>query len=217
MACSVSQSDMGKVRKCSLGRLVLSALVIVTTGCHSFEWVAVEDRTLAEAIINTQPFHTPLTIEVESKVAKTCSLVSSEGSPRAWIALRDATVAALEPTALADGSIGCALKPVSRGARAGSMSAWKPTESGRWRIPVGVYVLSSTGTFDGVVMDRSHIRSGSVVFPWTLFPFRKMEQVVLTQTTAAEQGLKGHARAELARTSDGWKVMSLEMTPIQPR
>ena len=209
---------MGKVQKCSLGRLLLSALVVAASGCHSFEWVAVEDRTLAEAIINTQPFHTPLTIEVEAKVAKSCSLVSSEGSPRAWIALRDATVAALEPIAFAEGSTGCALVPVSRGSRVGPMSVWKLTGSGtRWKIPVGMYVLNSTGTFDSIVMDRSHIRSGSVVFPWTFFPFSKMEQVVLAQTTAAEQGMNGQARAELARTSGGWKVVSLEMKALQPR
>ena len=208
---------MGKVRKGSLGGLVLSALVVVATGCHSFEWVALEDRTLVEAIFNTQPFHTPLTIDVESKVAKTCNLVASEGSPRAWIALRDATVAALEPIALADGSTGCALKPTSRSARTGAMSAWKPTESGRWKIPVGVYMVPSTGTFDSIVLERSYIRAGSIVFPWTFLPFRKMEQVVLAQTTAAEHGMKGQARAQLARTPDGWKVVSLEMNALQPR
>ena len=209
---------MGKVLKSSLGRLAWSALVVAASGCHSFEWVAVEDRTLAEAIINTQPFQTPLTIEVEANVAKSCSLVSSEGSPRAWITLREAAVGALEPTTLADGSVGCALVPVSQGAQVGRMSAWKQTESGtRWRIPIGVYVLPSTGTFDGIVMDRSHIRAGSIVFPWAFFPFRKMEQVVLAQTTAGEQGMKGQARAELSRTPDGWKVVSLEMKAIQPR
>ena len=211
------QSDMGKVRKLNLGGLAWSALVVVAAGCHSFEWVAVEDRTLAEAIFKTQPFHTPLAIEVESNVAKPCNLVASEGSPRAWIALRDATVATLEPIALADGSSGCALKPTSRSVRTGSMRAWKPTESGRWRIPVGVYMVPSTGTFDSIVLERSYIRAGSIVFPWTFLPFRKMEQVVLAQTTAAEHGLKGQARAELSRTPDGWKVVSLEMTPIQPR
>ena len=208
---------MGKVRKLNLGGLAWSALVVVATGCHSFEWVAIEDRTLAEAIFSTQPFHAPLTIEVESEVAKTCSLVASEGSPSAWIALRDATVAALEPIALADGSSGCALKPANRSVRPGSMSAWKSTESGRWRIPVGVYVVPSTGTFDSIVLERSYIRSGSIVFPWTFSPFRKMEQVVLAQTTAAEHGMKGQARAELSRTAEGWKVVSLEMTAIQPR
>ncbi len=210
---------MGKVHKIRLGGMLCSALAMVAIGCHSFEWVAVEDRTLAEAIINTQPFRSPRTIEVEAKVAKSCSLVSSEGSPRAWIALRDATVAALEPVAFDDGSIGCGLMPLSRGARVGPMGAWQATESGaRWRIPVGMYVLNSTGTFDGIAMDRSHIRSGSVVFPWTFFPFRRMEQVVLAETTLAEQGMKGQARAELARTSDGaWKVVSLEMKALQPR
>lgn len=208
---------MGKVRKGSLGGLAWSVVVVVATGCHSFEWVAVEDRSLAEAIFKTQPFHSPLTIEVESKVAKTCNLVASEGSPLAWIALRDATVAALEPIALADGSSGCALKPTSRSAHTGSMSAWEPTESGRWRIPVGVYIVPSTGTFDSIVMERSYIRAGSIVFPWTFSPFRKMEHVVLAQTTAAEHGMKGQARAELARTPDGWKVVSLEMKAIQPR
>jgi hypothetical protein len=207
---------MGKVLRSSLGGLAWSVLVVVATGCHSFEWVAVEDRTLAEAIFNTQPFHTPLTIEVESKVAKTCNLVASEGSPRAWIALRDATVAVLEPIALADGSSGCSLKPTSRSALTGSMSAWKPTESGTWRIPVGVYMVPSTGTFDSIEVKRSHL-AGTIVFPWTFSPFRKMEQVVLAQTTASENGMKGQARAELARTADGWKVVSLEMKALQPR
>ncbi|MEO8576659.1 MAG: hypothetical protein ABI556_08170, partial [Gemmatimonadales bacterium] len=112
--------------------------MVFATGCHSFEYVAVEDRTLAEAILHAEPFHTPLLIEVEATIAKTCTEVAADESPRAWIALRDAKAAALETIALADGSAGCALTPVSTSARTGRIGAWKLTTSGqRWRIPVG--------------------------------------------------------------------------------
>lgn len=207
---------MGRV-KINLGGLAWSALVVVSTACHSFEWVAVEDRTLAEAILKTQPFHAPLTIEVESKVAKPCTLVASEKSPRAWIELRDAHAAELRPATLIDGSIGCELAPLSRSSRT-EMTAWSTTGSGdRWRVPVGMYVLDGTGTFDSIATEKSVIRSGSVIFPWSFHPFTSMEQVVMEQTNAAASGMKGQARAELARTSEGWKVVSLEMTSIQPR
>jgi len=208
---------MGKA-KISLGGLAWSALVVVSTACHSFEWVAVEDRTLAEAILKTQPFHEPLTIEVESKVAKPCALVASEKSPRAWIDLRDARAAELKPATFPDGSIGCELSPLSRSARSGRMGAWSTTDSGdRWKIPVGMYAFEGTGTFDSIGTEKSVIRSGSLIFLWSFHPFTSMEHVVMEQTNAAASGMKGQARAELARTSDGWKVMSLEMTAIQPR
>jgi hypothetical protein len=209
---------MGKVRKLNLGGLAWSALVVVVTGCHSFEWVSVEDRTLAEAILKTQPFEAPLTIEVESRLAKSCDLVVSEGSPRAWIALRDANAGELAPITLTDGSAGCALTPASRSASAGRMGAWKSTDSGdHWRVPVGMYVLEGTGTFDSISTDKSVIRSGSVIFPWSFHPFTNLENVILSQTTVAEVGMKGQARAELDRSSGSWKVVSLEMKALQPR
>jgi hypothetical protein len=192
-------------------------MIGAATGCFSIDWALLPDRDLVEAILTTPPFAGPLSIEVESSVAKSCEQVMSEKTPRVWISLKTASVATLGPVALKDGSLGCAIEPSGRGPTLGKRSGWKLSQSGsQWMIPVGSYMIDGTPD-GGVNLERSHVGSPTVSFPWTFNPFRRMAPVVLAHTNAGSGGLSGRATANLTLTDEGWKVVSIEMKTIQSR
>jgi hypothetical protein len=192
--------------------LAVCALLLAATGCAGFEWVTVEEQQIVEAVLETPPFSAPLTIEVESHLPRTCEAITRDQSPSVWPRLIEAGLATMKPEKL-NGSAGCALVPIGKAARANGQLTWQSVEHGeRWAIPVGIYGINGSNE-DLVHVTRSLTGTPSVSFPWTFYSFSKLRRVVDTQTIGANRALTGTAKAELARTNDGWKVVSLSMAP----
>ncbi len=189
-------------------RFVLLVVTAAVSGCAAIDWAMVDERQVVEAVLAAPPFHAPLVIEVEALVAGTCG----EGKPaRGWTELVESGNAVTSDRVLG-GKSTCALNPRPNPQRR-EWSAWTPSESGRrWRIPVGVYGLDGTND-DPIIMTRT-FAAPTVTIPWTLHVFSRLGKVVASQTTAGKAGLKGEARVEFAKTPDGWKAVSVEMTPI---
>jgi len=190
--------------------LAICALLLTATGCTSFKLVTVEEQQIVEAVLETPPFSSPLTIDVESHLLRTCQEIARDGSA-VWPRLVESGLATMKPENL-NGTAGCALVPIGKAARADDQLTWQSVEHGeRWRIPVGVYGINGSNE-DLVHMTRSLTGTPSVSFPWTFYSFSKLQRVVAVQADG-KRALTGTARAELARTNDGWKVVSLAMVP----
>jgi hypothetical protein len=191
--------------------LAICALLLTATGCAGFQWITVEEQQIVEAVLETPPFSAPLTIDVESHLPRTCEDIAREKSS-VWPRLIESGLATMKPENL-NGTVGCALVPVGKAARADGQLTWQSVGTGeRWRIPGGGYGINGSNE-DMVHMTRSLTGTPSVSFPWTFYSFNKLRRVVDTQTTSGKRARTGTAKAELARTNDGWKVVSLSMAP----
>jgi hypothetical protein len=192
--------------------LAICALLLTATGCAGFKLVTVEEQQIVEAVLETPPFSSPLTIDVESHLPRTCGeKIAREGSS-VWPRLIEAGLATMKPENL-NGTAGCALVPVGKAARADDQLTWQSVEHGeRWRIPVGMYGINGSNE-DLVHMTRSLTGTPSVSFPWTFHSFNRLQRAIAAQKVPGQGALAGTAKAELVRTADGWKVVSLSMAP----
>lgn len=188
-------------------RIAVAFLIATGNGCVAIDWAMLDEHHIVEAMMATPPFDTPLVIEVDALSQGPCA----GQLPPGWDDLIESR-AAVTSERLIDRKTACALDPAP-GLRRSEQSAWKRSDRDRkWRVPVGVYGIDGTNE-DFVIMTRGVTRS-SATAPWTLHVFSRLQKVVASQTSAGKAGLKGKARFVFASTPDGWKVSSVEMSPI---